>query len=114
MSTREEGGRVVVVAIGEVDEFTAPQLDAELGRLTADGRTDLVVDLSRVDFLDATGVGVLAKTLVPVREAEGRLDLVVTADRVARVLALSGLDTLVPVHATLAEALAAGRRHHAG
>ncbi len=106
MSTREEGGRVVVAAIGEVDVFTAPQLDAELSRLTGDGRTDLVVDLSRVDFLDSTGLSVLVKTLKRVREADGRLDVVVTAERVAKVFRLTGLDQLIPLHPSVAEALA--------
>ena len=106
VSAREEGGRVVVVAIGEVDVFTAPQLDAELSRLTADGRVDLVVDLSRVDFLDSTGLSVLVKALKRVREAEGRLVVVVTADRVAKVFRLTGLDQLIPLHPSVAEALA--------
>jgi anti-sigma B factor antagonist len=106
VSTREESGRMVVVAIGEVDIYTAPQLDAELSRLTAEDRTDLVVDLSRVDFLDSTGLSVLVKALKRVREAEGRLDVVVTADRVARVFRITGLDELIPLHASVADALA--------
>jgi anti-sigma B factor antagonist len=105
VSTREEAGRVVVVAIGEVDVFTAPQLDHELSRLTADGRTDLVVDLSRVDFLDSTGLSVLVKALKRVREAEGRLDVVVSVERVAKVFRITGLDQLIPLHASVADAL---------
>jgi len=69
---------MVVVAIGEVDVFTAPQLDAELTRLTHEGRTSIVVDLSRVDFLDSTGLSVLVKALKRVRESEGALYGVVT------------------------------------
>jgi len=106
VSTREEAGRVVVVAIGEVDVYTAPQLDAELSRLTTEGRTDLVVDLARVDFLDSTGLSVLVKALKRVREADGRLDVVVTSERVAKVFRITGLDQLIPLHATLADALA--------
>jgi anti-sigma B factor antagonist len=106
VSTREESGRVIVVAIGEVDVYTAPQLDAELSRLTGEGRTDLVVDLARVDFLDSTGLSVLVKALKRVREADGRLDVVVTADRVAKVFRITGLDALIPLHASVADAVA--------
>ncbi len=97
---------MVVVAIGEVDVFTAPRLDQELSRLTAEGRLDLVVDLSRVDFLDSTGLSVLVKTLKRVREAEGRLDVVVSVERVAKVFRITGLDQLIPLHASVADALA--------
>jgi anti-sigma B factor antagonist len=106
VSTREEGGHVVVVAIGEVDVFTAPTLDAELGRLIADGRTDLVVDLSRVDFLDSTGLSVIVKALARVRAVDGAISVVVTADRVAKVFRITGLDALIPLHASVAEAIA--------
>jgi anti-sigma B factor antagonist len=106
VSTRDEGGRVVVAAIGEVDVFTAPALDAELYRLIEDGKSAIVVDLSRVDFLDSTGLSVLVKALKRVREVDGSLDVVVTADRVAKVFRLTGLDALIPLHASVAEALA--------
>lgn len=95
-----------MVAIGEVDVFTAPALDAELTRLVSDGRADLVVDLSRVDFLDSTGLSVLVKALARVREAEGSLSVVVTAERVAKVFRITGLDTLIPLHPSVAEAVA--------
>ena len=97
---------MIVAAIGEVDVFTAPLLDAELSRLTADGRVNLVVDLARVDFLDSTGLSVLVKALKRVREAEGSLDVVVVSERVEKVFRITGLDQLIPLHASVAAALA--------
>ena len=41
------------------------------------------------------------------REAGGTLDLVVAAPRVLKVLALTGLDVVIPMHSTLDEALGA-------
>jgi anti-sigma B factor antagonist len=49
---------------------------------------------------------VLVKALKRVREVDGSLDVVVTADRVAKVFRLTGLDALIPLHASVAEALA--------
>jgi len=46
------------------------------------------------------------KALKRVREADGRLDVVVTSERVAKVFRITGLDQLIPLHATLADALA--------
>ena len=66
-----------------------------------------MVDLSQVDFLDSTGLSVLVKTLKRVREVEGgSLAVVVTADRVAKVFRLTGLDTLIPLHPTVDSAVA--------
>jgi anti-sigma B factor antagonist len=107
VSSRDEGRFVVVAAIGEVDVFTAPILDTELTRLVSDGKADLVVDLSRVDFLDSTGLSVIVKALARVREAEGSIAVVVTAERVAKVFRITGLDSLIPLHASVEAAVAA-------
>ena len=106
VSTREESGRTVVAAVGEVDVYTAPTLDDELTRLIDDGAASLVVDLSGVDFLDSTGLSVLVKALERLRDRGGRLDVVVTAERVAKVFRITGLDAMLALHGSLAEALA--------
>jgi hypothetical protein len=41
-------------------------------------------------------------------EAQGSLNVVVTAPRVLKVFALTGLDVVIPLHATLDEAFATG------
>lgn len=106
VSTREESGRTVVTAAGEVDVYTAPKLDEALTAALADGADALVVDLSGVDFLDSTGLSVLVKALEVLRGRGGRLDVVVAVERVAKVFRITGLDEMVALHATLADALA--------
>ncbi|SDM74478.1 anti-anti-sigma factor [Geodermatophilus siccatus] len=55
-------GRVVVEVIGEVDAYTAPALDVCLhSQARQRGVRVLVVDLSRVTFIGAAGVTVLAQ-----------------------------------------------------
>ena len=106
MSTRDEGGRTVVAATGEVDVYTAPVRDEALSAAVSGGATRVVVDLAAVEFLDSTGLSVLVKALKRVRDADGSLDVVVTAERVAKVFRITGLDQVIPVHASLADALA--------
>ncbi len=108
VTTRPESDCTVVTAVGEVDVFTAPSLDEALSAPISAGNRCLIVDLSGVDFLDSTGLSVLVKALKRVRESEGSLDVVVSADRVAKVFRLTGLDKVIPLHATLADALGAG------
>ncbi len=97
---------VVVTASGELDAHSAPTLDAVLGPLTQRSSIQLVVDLSAVGFIDSTGLGVLVTTLKHVREVDGRLDVVVVAPRVLKVFTLTGLDVVIPIHTTVASALA--------
>ena len=57
--TTQRVGKAWVLAVqGEVDIYTAPNLDEPLQAALSDG-SDVIVDLSRVDFRDSSGLGVL-------------------------------------------------------
>ena len=65
----------VLKVTGEVDVYTAPRLREKLVELVSQGRTQIVVDLEGVEFLDSTGLGVLVGKvpgpggqLIPYRE----------------------------------------------
>jgi anti-sigma B factor antagonist len=106
VASEQVDGRTIVTAAGELDAYSAPALQAELDPVAQIRGGSLVVDLSAVGFIDSTGLGVLVATLKHVREAEGTLDVVVSAPRVLKVFALTGLDVVIPLHASLDEALA--------
>jgi anti-sigma B factor antagonist len=106
LATRHEGDVAVVSALGEVDVFSAPGLDAELDAQIAAGNARLVVDLSEVVFLDSTGLGVLVKALKHAREADGWLHLVVTSDRIRKIFEITGLDASIPIFDTAQDAIA--------
>jgi len=95
------GEVAVLSATGEIDVFTAPDLDEEIARLVSEGRSTLVVDLSQVTFLDSTGLGVLVKGLKATREAGGGLRLVVTTDRIRKIFDITGLDAAMPLFDTV-------------
>ena len=105
LATRNEGDVCVVGARGEVDVFTAPDLDTELDAQIAAGNARLVVDLSEVAFFDSTGLGVLVKALKHAREAGGWLHLVVTSDRIRKIFEITGLDASIPIFDTAQEAV---------
>lgn len=105
MGTALVGDRTVVTVTGELDAHSAPALETAVIAHSHQSGASLVVDLSQVDFIDSTGLGVLVTALKHVREVGGALDVVVSAPRVWKVFALTGLDAVIPLHATLAEAL---------
>ena len=106
VDTRNEGDVAVLAASGEVDVFTAPDLDRAIEAQLAEGRSQLVVDLSSVSFLDSTGLGVLVKGLKGARESGGSLRLVVTSERIRKIFDITGLDAAMPLFDTVDDALA--------
>jgi anti-sigma B factor antagonist len=101
-------GHVLVTVSGEIDLAAAAQLRGRLAGPAGGGRP-VIVDLSRVSFIDAAGVGVLAGAAAQAAAQGGALQLAAAGWQVRRVLALTGLDRIIPLAATVAEARAALR-----
>ncbi len=102
----DRGGRTIMTLGGEIDVYTAPFVRERLDEAVREGRTNLVVDLTGVRFLDSTGLGVLVGRLKLTRSLGGSLRLVGTDARVLKVFAITGLDKVFEIYPTLAEALA--------
>jgi anti-sigma B factor antagonist len=103
---RPEGKHTVLSVAGEIDVHTAPSLGAQLARLVEDGDRWLVVDLTAVDFLDSTGLGVLVAGLSRCQEEGGGLSLVCTRPSMVKLFTITGLDQVLDLHPTVAEAVA--------
>ncbi len=81
----------VVSPKGEIDILTAPQLGRRLLGLADEGKTGVVVDLSKVTFMDSTGIGVLLNAVRALASRHGRLVLVCPNERVLRPFQVTGL-----------------------
>ncbi|KGN38104.1 anti-sigma factor antagonist [Knoellia subterranea] len=108
VATTEREAVTIVTVSGEVDVYTAPQLRAALEERIAAGRTAIILDLDDVGFLDSTGLGVLVGRLKAVKKDGGWLRVVCTNERILRLFGITGLDQVLPVHASVDAALAAG------
>lgn len=105
VETRVSGDFTIVDVTGEVDVFTAPKLrEAILGLLT-DGATRIIVNLAGVGFMDSTGLGVLVGALKRVKERDGELAVAGAQGTVLRVLTVTGLNAVFPMHDTVDAAL---------
>ena len=83
---------------GEVDVYTAPQLKQQMISLLEEGHNEMVVDLSKVEYLDSTALGVLIGGLKRVREREGNLSLICPSPRIRRVFEITGLDKIFDIY----------------
>lgn len=97
---------LILTLTGDFDVYREAEL-RELLRPASDA-DEVILDLSGVGYIDSTALGVLVG--VRVQRRKGGLPpirLVVVSDQVRRIFAVTALDRVWPIHATLDEALAA-------
>ncbi len=109
LSTRDCDGHVVVVLSGELDIMDAASVAAGLAAVTA-REPQVIVDLAGLEFIDCSGVAVLARGRKLALHAGGELRLAAPQPRVLRVLTLTRLIDVIPVHASVTEAAAMAAR----
>ena len=83
---------------GELDAYSAPDVRKRLHALIEEsGKAGVViVDLTRVTFMDSTILGTLVGGLRRMRERDGELRLVYPPQPVRRIFELTGLDGVFP------------------
>jgi anti-anti-sigma factor len=86
----------VVAFDGELDIFSAPRLRRTLDRVArSSGAATIVLDMSRVEFIDAYSVGVIEEAWGSARDAGRDLRVVGLCGLPARIFDIVGLEHLV-------------------
>ncbi|MFE1956020.1 STAS domain-containing protein [Streptomyces sp. NPDC059524] len=106
VEVRREGSSAVVTPVGELDHHTADLLRESLEECLDQGLSRLVIDCSRLEFCDSTGLNVLLGARLKAEAAGGGVHLAGMLPVVARVFEITGAEAVFTVHETLAEALA--------
>jgi anti-sigma B factor antagonist len=109
VSTRDCHGHVIVALRGELDVADAAGVAAALAVVAARA-PEIIVDLAGLDFIDSSGVAALARGRKLARHAGGDLLLAAPQHQVLRVLALTRLIDVFPVHVSVDEAAASAGR----
>jgi anti-anti-sigma factor len=89
-------GTARVVPVGELDQSTAPLVRARVRATLEDGCRHLAVDLSRLEFIDSSGVHLLLNWLDASRADGFRMTIVPGGAPVQRVFELLGLTETLP------------------
>jgi len=85
-----QGGGTVVTVFGELDLATAPRVRSALDQaIRAEG--DVLVDLRACNFVDSTGIAILAGGALRLKDQGRRLILRGVRERVERIFQLAGL-----------------------
>jgi anti-sigma B factor antagonist len=82
-------GVLVLMLDGRLDAKVAPLLQERLVKISRQGDTKIVVDLSGVDFMDSSGLGVLVSSGRQFRQLHGDIKLACLGHTVHRVFDLT-------------------------
>lgn len=99
---RQERNALVVAVTGHLDLDNIAPLSETLRQAAEDGVAPVVVDLSAVTFADSTTVNVLLQAH---RALGPALRLAAPSTVLERLFTLTGLDTVLPLHASVAQAI---------
>lgn len=106
LSVETAGGACVVKLAGELDLYNAPKVGDALVKACADSPERVVVDLTAVEFIDSTALGVLIEARRHLKNNRAFL-LAGPGLETRRALEISGLDRHFSVHESVSEALVA-------
>ena len=106
LGVEAHGDACVVKLGGELDLYNASDVREALHQATAAAPQRVVVDLSEVEFIDSTALGVLIEARTKLNNRRAFL-LAAPALETRRALEISGLDRHFTVHESVSEALLA-------
>ena len=95
---------LVMKIIGEMDVYTSPKLRSEISRQIKSGNHRILLDLSELEYLDSTGLGVLAESLSELQKCGGDLRLLSPASAFLRLLNLTNLSNSFIIYQSFRDA----------
>jgi anti-anti-sigma factor len=92
VTTEDRNGLVHMALVGELDLSSVAKVQEELRRIEADAPSTLVVDLSKLTFLDSTGLRCIVTADERARNEGRRIVIVRGPDAVQRVFSITRLE----------------------
>jgi anti-sigma B factor antagonist len=106
MTDREQGGVVVLEPKGKImGGPDATVLHDKIHELIAQKKLKVVIDLSKVDWMNSTGLGILIAGLTTMRDNQGELKLAAVTDKIESLLTITKLITVFESHDTVEQAI---------
>ena len=101
----EEEGIALLEVEGEVNAYTARDLDRALNELLAQGHSRVLLDASKVVFITSAGLRAITFAQREAQQQGGEVRLFGLSDLVRRVFEMAGLDEVLHLSDTRQEAM---------
>lgn len=103
---RHENGVTVVAVSGSVDALTAAEMAGVIVSQIAEGRVNLVMDLTGLEFMSSAGLRTLLGAVKETRSNGGDLRIASSNPGIDKVLKMSGFNTIAKVFTNSGDAVA--------
>lgn len=91
IDTRMMDGNAVLDLAGEVDSYNSPKLREKMVSLIDEGHSNLVINMTGVDYIDSTGLGTLVGGLKRASEKNGAIKIICPNEQIYKVFSITGL-----------------------
>lgn len=105
IEVEEKEGYHIVTPRGELDVYTVPLFRKVMLKLEGDRRHDIILDLTRVTFIDSSGLGSLIEAYQKAQAVEGEIAFVIDNPRILKVMKLVDLDKVFRIFPNMGRAL---------
>ena len=83
---------------GEIDAYTAPKLRDTIFPLSERNGVKMVIDLSAVNYMDSTGLGVFVGVFKNVKANNGQFKIIGLSGRLKRLFDITGLADIIDIN----------------
>ncbi len=107
LTDREQDGVIVLEPRGKImGGPDATLLHDKLYEFIQQGRTEVVIDLSRIEWMNSTGLGILIQGYTTLRNSDGQLKLAKVTDKIQSLLTITKLVSVFDAYDTVEDAIA--------
>ena len=98
VTCQKKGNTLLVTIDGDIDHHSAKYIREAIDReIFLHRPTVTVMELSRVDFMDSSGLGLILGRYTRMKDIQGILKLSHPTPQIIKILTLAGVDKLIPI-----------------
>ena len=105
IKTREEAGVIIITLEGEVDISVTELIREKIRKLWEEKKKAILVDMTKVSYIDSSGLGLLVETRQEMEKYRGEIRLFGLTSDVQKVFELTRLNNFFSIFTTEKEAL---------
>ncbi|MDP8263663.1 MAG: STAS domain-containing protein [Candidatus Ancaeobacter aquaticus] len=103
LNVREENGWNIVTVDGQIDLYSSPDIRKELLSQAKTKKVKIVVDLSKVSYIDSSGVATLIEAMQKLKKVDGEIALVGLSESVKHVFEIARLESVFAIYKDIAD-----------